>query len=139
MKAFHNIKTEMRETCLALTHPSAGEPQPCARIGRGGGGRIEDDEADTHIEPWIELAFRGLTHASETGEPFALVSCFMNGEPAALIAATHQDSRSTHVLPLFIAVQSWMKFSGHAEEEGEGDDGEEEGSGRRSAEDAPSP
>jgi hypothetical protein len=114
MKAFHSIRSEMRATCSSLTDPARGEPAP--PMTRGGGGD-DADSIDTHIEPWMEVAFKGLTHASETDEPYALISCFMNGKPAALIAATHQEGSRTHVLPLFLAVQPWMTFRGHPEDE----------------------
>ena len=69
----------------------------------------------------MAIAFENLTHASETGEPFALLSCFMNGKPAVLIAATRNEGRSTHVLPLFMAVQPGMHFSEHGPEKDDPD------------------
>ena len=44
----------------------------------------------------MEAAFEGLTHASETGEPSALVPCFMNGEPAAVIAIVQPVGSKVH-------------------------------------------
>ena len=41
----------------------------------------------------------------------------MNGEPAALIAATRREVDYVHVLPLFMAVQSWMKVTHHEQQE----------------------
>src|SRR4051812_4346256 len=99
MIAFHNIRTEMRESCVHLTNPATGKGD-ALRIRRISRRRVEEHDS-THIEPWMEVAFSGLTHASETGEPFALISCFMNGQPAALIAAMHREGHRTHVLPLF--------------------------------------
>jgi hypothetical protein len=112
MRAFQSTRAEMRETAIRLTHPAHGKASAPARVNRMMASDIEE-EADSHIEPWMELAFKGLTHASETGEPFALVSCFMNGQPAALIAATHQRGDGTYILPLFMAVQPGMKFTPH--------------------------
>jgi hypothetical protein len=134
MKAFHSIRSEMRATCSSLTDPARGQPAPPMTRG---GTEDETDDIDTHIEPWMEVAFKGLTHASETDEPYALISCFMNGKPAALIAATHPEGTRTHVLPLFLAVQPWMKFSGQPGEEGGDSD---DGGGRwRDEADGPSP
>ena len=79
MQAFQDIRIEMRESCISLTGPSAPKRDP-ARIARGN--REQSDPANDLIEPWMEAAFYGLTHASETDEPFALIPCSMNGEPA---------------------------------------------------------
>jgi hypothetical protein len=116
MIAFRDIKAEARENALRLTSPAFTEAGSPARMARGKATDPGDGE-DSHIEPWMEAAFAGLTHASETGEPFALLSCFMNGQPAALVAATHRQGSRTHVLPLFLAVQPWMKFSEHPEDQ----------------------
>lgn len=122
MRAFQSARAEMRETAIRLTHPAHATASAPARVGRIA--PAIDEENDTHIEPWMELAFRGLTHASETGEPFALVSCFMNGEPAALIAATHTVGSRTHILPLFMAVQPGMHFTSHGDVTGHDDSDE---------------
>jgi hypothetical protein len=100
MQAFRSIRDEMRQAIIGVTHPNPGPG--AAPMVRGGSEPEEDDDCDTHIEPWMELAFEGLTHASETGEPFALVSCYMNSQPAALIAATHQPGDST-----IVCLSSW--------------------------------
>ncbi len=134
MKAFHSVRAEMREACLGLTSPVPGRPGDPAQVIRA----EEEAEPDTHIEPWMEVAFHCLTHASETGEPFALISCFMNGEPAVIIAAARSRGRRTEVTPLFMAVQPWMSFSEHPSDEG--DEGGEVGGGpARNASDPPAP
>jgi hypothetical protein len=112
MIAFRDIKAEARQNAIRLTSPTETARQAPARVRRSREPDIDED-ADTHIEPWMEVAFNGLTHASETGEPYALVSCYMNGQPAALIAATHQRGDGTYILPLFMAVQPGMKFTPH--------------------------
>jgi hypothetical protein len=109
MEAYRSVRDEMRATCRTITQPNAARIEPTARITRGGS--PEGDKSETHIEPWMEVAFEALTHASETGEPFALISCLNNGKPAALIAATRREGRRTHVLPLFVAVDDTMRFS----------------------------
>jgi hypothetical protein len=115
MKAFHSVKAEMRQACIELVSPSSAAGQP-ARITRGRL-RDPDEDSDSPIEPWMEAAFHGLTHASEEDAPFALVPCFMNGEPAVIIALAKSEGRRTHVMPLFLACQPWMKFSGQPERE----------------------
>jgi hypothetical protein len=112
MKAFQSIRAEMREAIIATTHP--GNPVTAARPMQ----RQQEtpDEEDGYIEPWMEIAFRALTHASQTGEPFALVSCFMNGQPAVVIAATRDEGERTHILPLFVACQPGMLIRPHPED-----------------------
>jgi hypothetical protein len=112
MKAFQNIRTEMRDSAAMVTSPAQAGAAAPARISRAG----VRGRPGSHIEPWMEIAFRGLTHASETGEPYALVSCFMNGRPAAVIAATHDDGERTHILPLFVACQPGMQIRPHPED-----------------------
>lgn len=118
MKAFASVRAEMRHAASTVTHPSHGEPDTPIRIACAGQGDADDD-GPSYIEPWMAAAFRAVTHASETDEPFALLSCFMNGKPAVIIAGMHQQGGSTHVLPLFMAVQQGMRFSEHAPEDDE--------------------
>lgn len=112
MIAFRDIKLEMRDACRAVTHPAtmAGTP---ARVARGDFG---DEAPETHIEPWMAAAFAELVRAYDTNAPFALVSCFMNGKPATLIAYLSEDGNRRHVTPLFVAVQSGMVFTPHTDE-----------------------
>lgn len=137
MKAFHNVRSEMRETCIEVSQPPTQEPARLARVMRLRRGHIERDEGEsgTHIDPWMEAAFHGLTHASETGEPFALVSCFMNGKPAAVIALARPVGSKIHVMPLFLACQPWMDFGGSPESSGD----EGGGPDRAAANDPPAP
>jgi hypothetical protein len=109
MEAYRTVRDEMRATCRVVTQPTDATGELPARITRGGS--PEHDDGETYIEPWMEVAFEAITHASETGEPFALISCLNNGKPAALIAATHRQGHRTHVLPLFVAVDGSMRFS----------------------------
>jgi hypothetical protein len=118
MKAFHSVRTEMRENAMALTDPGQ-PPAEVARLARGS----PEGEEDSPIEWWMEGAFKGLTHASETGAPYALVPCYMNGEPAVVIALARPEGKRIHMMPLFLACQPWMNFSGKP------GDGEEEGGG----------
>ncbi len=129
MKAFQSVRAEMRENAISITHPYAGAARkPMHREPE----EPHDEEDDEGIEPWMEIAFENLTHASETGAPFALVPCTMNGDPAVIIAlARPEGPRRMHVMPLFVACQPWMKFSGPAqggdEDEGGGADGTRSG------------
>jgi hypothetical protein len=115
MKAFQNIRSEMRDSAAFVTNPVQGGASQPARISHAD----TPQGPGTNIEPWMEHAFRALTHASQTGEPFALVSCFMNGQPAAVIAATRDDGERTHILPLFVACQAGMVIRPHPEDVGE--------------------
>jgi hypothetical protein len=134
MIAFQDIRAEMREAMPAITMPYGGQTAPPAQVRRGRKGPARDD-LDTPVERWMEAAFEGLIRCHETGEPYALVPCFMNGEPAAVIAIAQQIGSKVHIMPLFLACQPWMNFSGPPSE-----DGEEDGGGpARSEEDAPAP
>ena len=131
MKAFQSVRAEMREACLGITSPTQCAADAPARLSRP----AEDEDAETHIEPWMQFAFLSLIHASETRERFVLVSCFMNEEPAVIIAAGREDGSRMQITPLFMAVQPWMSFTPHTE------DGGQEGGGpdRAAANDAPAP
>ncbi|MCP1839114.1 hypothetical protein ACVIHI_007972 [Bradyrhizobium sp. USDA 4524] len=108
MRAGTATDSRLRERYRELTEPHRGPPGMPAQIARGHDGAAPDEVS--HIDPWMEVSFNALTRASETGEPFALISCFMNGQPAAVIAATHRQGSRTQVMPLFMAVQPWMNF-----------------------------
>jgi hypothetical protein len=108
MEAYRSVRDEMRANSCLVTQPATAHNAPPMRITRG---PEPSDEPETHIEPWMEVAFEALTHASETGQPFALISCLNNGKPAALIAATRREGRRMHVMPLFVAVDDTMRFS----------------------------
>ncbi|WP_375414985.1 hypothetical protein [uncultured Bradyrhizobium sp.] len=113
MKAFRSIRDEMREAMAASTQPTPGgtvSPMQVSRPGRRAAAEEEDDGDAWRADPWMEAAFEGLTHASETGEPFALIPCTMNGNASVVIALIHRQGRQTHVMPLFLACQPWMKF-----------------------------
>jgi hypothetical protein len=76
MIAFTDIKAETRRSCAEIGHPFGDGRQQPARVARG-----EEHQVVIYIEPWMEGAFGGLARAAEDDSPFALVSCFMNGEP----------------------------------------------------------
>jgi hypothetical protein len=118
MNALHSIAAEMQRTARAVTEPNtraSGKPIVQARGVRASTAALaqDDDEPVTHIQPWMAEAFAGLVRAADTDAPFALLSCFMNGRPAAVIAYVHDEGRRKHVLPLFMAVQSGMHFTPH--------------------------
>lgn len=117
MRAFKSVRSEMRENAVSATHPYEGKGKRSTEQKRDTGA---DDDLG-HVEPWMATAFHGLLHARETGEPYGLISCFMNGQPAAVIGLAREVMGRTHVLPLFLAVTAGMKFSEHPPEpDGEG-------------------
>ena len=61
--------------------------------------------------PWRDDA--GLLPGGPPGDPFALAACLLNGRPAAVIVATHDDGTYTHFMPLFVAVQEGMSIKPH--------------------------
>jgi hypothetical protein len=114
MKAYAELKAAMRAAGESLTSPELRGSGIPARVAAGESPCDADreDERHPHIEDWMEEAFAALVQAGEEGAPFALVPCFMNGKPAAVIAAVRPQGRKLHVMPLFLACQPWMKFSG---------------------------
>src|SRR5260221_13600892 len=66
MIAFQDIRSEMRKNAVHLTSPAAIKPGRPAHIVRSHEPEIDEGE-ETHIEPWMEIAFKALTHASEPG------------------------------------------------------------------------
>jgi hypothetical protein len=44
---------------------------------------------------------------------FALFSCFVNGEPAAAIAAVNKDGGNYAITPLFVSVTSSLMLTDH--------------------------
>jgi hypothetical protein len=120
MNAFHTIRAEMHEAAASVTHPH-GQDGAAPMIKAPTRSRSQnapgDDQPDTHIEPWMAQAFAGLVRAVETDEPFVLLSCFMNGRPAAVIAYIRDEGRRKYVMPLFMAVQPGMHFTPHEEDE----------------------
>lgn len=101
MKAFRNIREEMREAVVTATQPHAPPGNGPMRRGRA-------EEEGTNIEPWMAASFAELIRAAETDAPFALISCFVNGEPSATIALTRPARNGLMVMPLFVAVTPSM-------------------------------
>jgi hypothetical protein len=118
---FLTIADEMVKAAHAVTLPStedAGSPIVRAHGVRASASRLfnEQDEPRTHIEPWMAEAFGALVRSAVTDAPFALMSCYMNGAPAAVIAYVQENGTHSHVLPLFMAVQPGMKFTPHEDD-----------------------
>lgn len=76
------------------------------------------DLAETHeqrststITAGHEMAFAWLRH--DTNTPFGLVSCYVNGQPSALIvpAKPHADARQVEIMPLFVALTDGMRVT----------------------------
>jgi hypothetical protein len=68
------------------------------------------EETKTNITKEHERAFDGVRNA----ENIALVSCFVNGEPAVAIAAiNHLDDGMVSITPLFVSVTPLMKIVDH--------------------------
>ena len=71
----------------------------------------------TNITEEHRTAFEALTN----GEPdnFALFSCFLNGEPAAIVAVTahlpddKDDETEFHIKPLFVSVVDGLVLTNH--------------------------
>jgi hypothetical protein len=69
----------------------------------------------TNITRSHKKAFVALT--SGHYHNFALVSCFVNGEPAAAIAAIREDDGCICIQPLFVSITPAMILTNHDDEE----------------------
>ena len=66
----------------------------------------------TNITDQHKRTFQALTSGKYSN--FALVSCFVNDEPTAAIAAINTDSDGSFIIaPLFVAVTPGMKLEDH--------------------------
>jgi hypothetical protein len=67
----------------------------------------------------ITAAHRAAFEALASGEfsNFALFSCFVNGAPAAAIAAVNQDGGEYVITPLFVSITGGMVLTDHDERE----------------------
>lgn len=104
MKAFHDIRAQMRDAVALLNDVQpAASGEPMQRIS----GMAPDD---IEPQPWMKEAFEELVQASETGQPFLLMPCTVNGEPTAAIVYAQRldDQNRVHVTPLFVAMTPGM-------------------------------
>ena len=65
----------------------------------------------TNITTAHRQAFEALT--SGEYDNFALLSCFVNGDPAAAIVAVNRDAEEYLLTPLFVSVTDAMRLADH--------------------------
>lgn len=65
----------------------------------------------TNITADHQQAFEAIS--SGRFDNFALASCFVNGEPAAAIAAVNREGSDYTITPLFISVTPGMVLTDH--------------------------
>jgi hypothetical protein len=65
----------------------------------------------TNITADHRAAFEALTSGDYAN--FALFSCFVNGEPAAAIAAVNRDDDGYIVTPLFVSITPLLVLTDH--------------------------
>jgi hypothetical protein len=65
----------------------------------------------TNIKPSHRDTFEALT--SGRYDNFALLSCFVNGEPAAAIVAVTHEGEDFILTPLFVSVTPGMALTDH--------------------------
>ena len=65
----------------------------------------------TNITTVHKQAFEALT--SGEYDNFALLSCFVNGDPAAAIVAVNRDGEEYLLTPLFVSVTDAMSLADH--------------------------
>lgn len=67
------------------------------------------DEKKTNISEWHKETLQAIREASN----IVLVSCFVNGEPAAAIATVNEDGDMVVVTPFFVSITPSMKIVDH--------------------------
>jgi hypothetical protein len=103
-----------------IAKASSTEPAPGGSAGRDSAARakarraLSGDEAEqpeSTITAGHQMAFTWLRNDQET--PFGLVSCYVNGEPSALIVAARPDShgKTIEIMPLFVALTKGMRIT----------------------------
>ncbi len=65
----------------------------------------------TNITSDHRAAFEALTSGDSAN--FALLSCFVNGEPAAAIVAVNQDGDGYFIKPLFVSLTQSLTLTDH--------------------------
>ncbi len=72
---------------------------------------MERPASQTNITDALREHFNALTSGKYRN--FALFSCFVNGEPAAAIAAVNQDGEGFRIEPLFVSITPSMVLTDH--------------------------
>lgn len=117
MISLHDILRQMQESCTRVSRVQAKGCERPAIIARGILVPVSADGSAHPFEPWVVEAFLGLKHASETGEPFALINCLRDGKPCAVIAATEDGGDRMRFKPLFVAVSDDMRFQPYPQDQ----------------------
>ena len=100
-----------------LRHRSSPMPQPgFDRTGSGGQRTVdhppEGTDPETNITHAHAMAFAALT--SGDYKNFVLMSCFVNGEPAAAIVVVRETGPDAlEVMPLFVSITPGMQLTDH--------------------------
>jgi hypothetical protein len=119
MISLHDIQRQMQDTCARLSCFQAHGRKRPAFIARGILVSVRADGSAQPFEPWVVEAFRGLQHASETGEPFALINCLKDGRPCSVIVSTEDGGDRMRFKPLFVAVTDDMQFQPYPQDQKE--------------------
>lgn len=110
MISLQSVLRQMQETCGFIAAPRSGVSGKPAMKVHTVLVPVEADGSAEPFEPWVVEAFRGLQHASETGEPFVLINCLKDGKPCSVIALSDGEGRHMTFKPMFIAVTDDMEF-----------------------------
>ncbi|WP_298242057.1 hypothetical protein [uncultured Bradyrhizobium sp.] len=110
MISLHDLLRQMEATCRFLNRPTSRRGDRPAIKAHSVLVPVEADGSAKPFEPWVVEAFRGVKHASETGEPFVLINCLKDGKSCSLIALSEGEGEHMTFKPLFIAVTDDMQF-----------------------------
>ncbi len=68
-------------------------------------------KSEGNINDGHRLVFRALT--SGLSDEFAMMSCFVNDAPTAMIVAARQHGEHVEIMPLFVAITPGMRITDH--------------------------
>lgn len=117
MISLHDVLRQMQDCCARLSRLQAHGCGRPAIIARGVLVSVKADCSEQPFEPWVVEAFLGLKHASETGEPFALINCLKDGRPCSVIASIEDGGDRMRFKPLFVAVADDMRFQPYPQDQ----------------------
>jgi hypothetical protein len=113
MRSRSTIAAEMRASCEALTSLASTPKRPPMRKPNYRYSVHRRVASRSNITPAMKRAFSALTKCSVTGARFALLSCFVNGEPSAAITYLEEERDRVTLYTLFIVPTASMVITDH--------------------------
>lgn len=99
------------EKCLRAADAPAPEGPARVASAQRVKARREMRTSESNIQPGHRMIFNALT--SGLSDEFALMSCFVNGKPTAMIVAARQTGERLEIMPLFVSLTEAMAITDH--------------------------